>query len=186
MRIRTLWVAPALLAALGLVGVAAGGPGGRKGGPGGKAGGKGDCADARSVLDRGGPDGKGAPGKGEGFKKGGRGEAFQPDPGGRGPGGRGGPRDGFGPGPRDGFGPGGGVQRALDDLKLTGTKKEKAEAAAKTYQEDVRRLTDLARSDLLVKMQDIVSADEFKKFKEAADRRPGPGPGGPPGGFGGR
>jgi EF hand len=154
MRIRTLWLAPALLAALGFVGVTAADPGDTKGGA------------------------------GKSRDKGGRGAAFQPGPGGRGQdgGGRGGPRDGFGPGPggRGGFSP---VQRALDDLNLSGTKLDKAESAVKDYQDDVRKLTDLARSDLLVKMQDVLSEQEFKKFKEAADR--GPDFGGP-GGRGGR
>jgi hypothetical protein len=66
-------------------------------------------------------------------------------------------------------------------LNLSGTKKEKGEAAVKAYQENVRKLMDLARAELMLKMQDIVSADELKKFKEAADRRPGFGPGGLPG-----
>jgi hypothetical protein len=155
MRIRTLWLAPALLAMLGLFGVALADPGDQKGGPG---------------------------AKGKTGAKAKRGEVFQPGPGGRGrggPGGRGGPRDGFGPGPGDG------VQRALDSLNLSGTKKEKAEAVVKAYQDDVRKLTDLAHSDLLLKMQDVLSEQEFKRFKEVADRRPGPGPGGP-GGRGGR
>jgi hypothetical protein len=87
-------------------------------------------------------------------------------------GGRGG-RGGFGPGGRGGFGPGGGLERAVDDLKLSDKKKETAEAAVKAYQENVRKLTDLARADLLLKMKEVLSDEEFKKFKEATDRRPG-------------
>src|SRR5262245_29864192 len=89
----------------------------------------------RGFDDRGGP-GRGPGGPG-GF--------------GRGPGGRGGPGAGFGP-PGPG-GPGAALTRAVDELNLTGTKKEKAEAAVKAHQENVRKLTDLARSDLLVKMK---------------------------------
>jgi hypothetical protein len=100
--------------------------------------------------------------------------------GGRGPGagfgGRGGFGRGFGGfGGFGGRGGQGGAQAALADLKLSGTKKEKAEVAVKAYQENVRRLTELARSDLLVKMKDVLSEQEFKTFKEALDRRPSAG-----------
>src|SRR5262249_17947133 len=79
-------------------------------------------------------------------------------------GGRGGP-GGFGrggggpPGLGGGFRPGG-IERALDDLKLTDKAREKAEAAVKAYQENVRKLTELARADLLLKMTEVLSADE--------------------------
>jgi hypothetical protein len=92
-----------------------------------------------------------------------------------GPGGRG-RGDGFRgrPGGPGGFGPpGGGLERTLGDLKLSDKKKETAEAAVKAYRENVRKLTDLARADLLLKMKDVLSDEEFKKFKEAAERRPG-------------
>ena len=106
-----------------------------------------------------------------------RGDAF------RAFGGRGGfggfPGGGFpGGGGRGGFGgfPGGGLERALDDLKLTGKKKDTAEAAVKAYQENVRKLTDLARAELLLKMKDVLSEQEFKTFKEALERQPGATP----------
>jgi hypothetical protein len=106
--------------------------------------------------------------------------------GGRGPGGFGGFAGPGGPG-----GPAGSAERALDELKLTDKKKEKAEGLVKAYAENVRKLMDLARSDLLVKMKDVLSADELKTFTTALERRPeGPrggfgGPGGPRGGPGG-
>jgi hypothetical protein len=90
----------------------------------------------------------------------------------RGPGGPGGP-GGFGP--RDGFRPGGGPQRAVDELKLNDKSKEKAEAIVKAHQENVRKLLDLARSDLLQKMKDVLSEQEYKNFKDALERDPGPG-----------
>jgi hypothetical protein len=99
---------------------------------------------------------------------------------GRGPGG--GFGGGFGPGGRfggfGGFGPrggAGGAQAALADLKLSGKTKEKAEAVVKANQENVRKLLELARSDLLVKMKDVLSEQEFKTFKAALDRRPNTG-----------
>jgi hypothetical protein len=93
---------------------------------------------------------------------------------GKGKGGFGGPFAGKGPfGPKGG--PGGAARAALDDLNLTGTTKEKAEAVVKTHQADVRRLLDMARSDLLVKMKDVLSEQEYKTFKQGLDRRPPPG-----------
>jgi hypothetical protein len=86
-------------------------------------------------------------------------------------GGRGSRGDGF-RGGRGGFGRSG-LERAVDDLKLSDKKKDAAAAAVKTYQENVRKLTDLARSDLLLKMKDVLSDEEFKKFKETTERQPG-------------
>ena len=92
---------------------------------------------------------------------------------------RGGPRGGFraGPGRRAGRGGefrlGGGLERAVDDLKLSDNKKEQALAAVKTYQANVRQLTDLARSDLLLKMKEVLSEQEFKQFKGDLDRPAG-------------
>src|SRR5262249_38739526 len=60
--------------------------------------------------------------------------------------------------------------RAVDDLKLSDTKKEQAGAAVKASQENVRKLTELARADLLLRMDEVLSADEFQKFKTALDR----------------
>jgi hypothetical protein len=101
------------------------------------------------------------------------------------PGPKGGPPRAEGRGrPGDGArrfgGPGGppALERALDDLKLSDQKKEKAEVALKAHQETVRKLIDLARSDLLVKMQVVLSEQEFKTFTAGLDRRPGPGRGG--------
>jgi hypothetical protein len=115
----------------------------------------------------------------------GPGGAFPPGPGGRGRGGPGGPggRGGRG-GPGRGFPPGA-IAQAVDDLKLTDKKKETAEAAVKAHQDNVRRLMELARADLLLQMDDLLSAEELKKFKTALDRLPAPGDrpgprGGPP------
>ena len=91
-----------------------------------------------------------------------------------GPGGFGG-RAGFGgfarqgpvgiPGP--GFDP---VEGVVDDLKLSGKKKDQATAAVKAHQENVRKLLDQARAQLLQKMKEILSEEEFKDFKAALDR----------------
>jgi hypothetical protein len=82
-------------------------------------------------------------------------------------GGRGGPPGGFGPGNR--------AERALNDLNITDTKKkEAATAAVKAHEETVKKLMELARADLLLKMKDLLSADEYKKFKEELERQPGP------------
>jgi hypothetical protein len=86
-----------------------------------------------------------------------------------------------GPGGRGGFGnrgsaatmlPARAVERALEDLKLSGAAKEKANAAVKAYRERLRQLTELARTDLLLTMTDLLNEAEFKKFKAAVDRQP--------------
>lgn len=79
-------------------------------------------------------------------------------------------------GPPGGFPPGGGLQqRALDELKLSDSKRDRAEAAVRADRENVRKLTDLARSDLLLKMKEVLNAEEFKRIKAATDRPSGPG-----------
>jgi hypothetical protein len=113
-----------------------------------------------------------------------------PGPGGFGVGGfragpgPGGPAAGFraGPGPGAPFGqfrslgqfragPGlDGIAEVVDDLKLSGKKKDQARAAVKAHQENVRKLMDQARAELLQKMQEILSAEELNDFQAALDR----------------
>lgn len=90
-----------------------------------------------------------------------------------------GPRPGPG-GPAGPRGPGGAIDRALGNLNLADKKKDQAEAVVKAHQESVRRLMDLARSDLLLKMKEVLSEQEYKTFKEALERQPGAGPAAPP------
>src|SRR5262249_26107972 len=66
------------------------------------------------------------------------------------------------------------VDGVVDDLKLSGKKKDEAKAAVKAHQENVRKLMDQARADLLKKMKEILSEEEFKDFQAALDR-PGGG-----------
>jgi hypothetical protein len=101
-----------------------------------------------------------------------------PGPGGPpGPGGRGAPGDGI---------PAAAIQRAVNDLKLSEMMMETATAAVKAHQENVRTVKELARADLLLKIGDVLTEEELKKFEVALDRMPDPGrppPGrrGPPG-----
>ena len=89
--------------------------------------------------------------------------------GGSGPGGN----VGFG-GPRlrgiDGPGPGGGIEGVVDDLKLPDKKKDQALAVAKAHEENIRKLMGQARADMLQKMKEILSEEEFKDFQAALDR----------------
>jgi|GEM_PF-5623482 len=96
-----------------------------------------------------------------------------------GPGGPGGPNVGFGGGqvagggfigPGPGPSPGGAIEGVIDDMKLTGKKKEQAMAAAKAHHENVRKLMDQARAQLLQKMKEILSEEELKDFEAALDR----------------
>jgi hypothetical protein len=87
-----------------------------------------------------------------------------------------GPRGEFGiriagPGPGGIPGPGlAGIEGVVDDLKLSGKKKDQAMAAVKAHQENVRKLMDQARADLLQKMKQILSEEEFGDFTAALDR----------------
>jgi len=88
--------------------------------------------------------------------------------GGRGPGGF-----GFGGQVRGSFGPGpgsGAIEGVVDDLKLSGKKKEQALAAVKAHEEHVRNLMEQARAELLAKMKGILSEEELKDFSAALDR----------------
>jgi hypothetical protein len=64
----------------------------------------------------------------------------------------------------------GAVEGVVDDLKLSGKKKDQAMAAVKAHQESVRKLMDQARAELLRKMKEILSAEEFEDFEAALDR----------------
>jgi hypothetical protein len=146
----------------------------------------GSVAFGDSQDDKGGPTAGKKGGKGGGKKGGGKAGDN-----------KGGPRGGFdgGPGGPGGLGGFASAERALDEMKLDDKKREKAETIVKAYGDNVRKLLDLARSDLLVKMKDVLSEQELKTFTTALERRP-PGPGGPggprgpgrggPGGRGGR
>ena len=96
----------------------------------------------------------------------------------------------MGPGGRGGPGgraaPQGGValfavERAVNDLKLSEKSKEAAAAAIKAQKEEARKLTELARAELLLQMGDVLSEEQMKEFKAAVDRQPGVGDR-PPGG----
>jgi len=84
-----------------------------------------------------------------------------------------------GPGPLcDGPGPLGAdlgrVEEVVDDLKLSGKKQDQAKATVKAYQENVRKLMDQARAELLQKMKAVLSEEEFRDFQAALDRPAGP------------
>jgi hypothetical protein len=97
---------------------------------------------------------------------------------------------GGGPGGR-GRGPAGSglslpmVERAVNDLKLADGKKESVAAVVKAQKDDLRKLTELVRADLLVQISDVLSDEEMAKFKAALEREPLLGER-PPGGPGGR
>ena len=63
----------------------------------------------------------------------------------------------------------------MDDLKLSGKKKDHARAAVKAHQENVRKLMDQARAGLLQQMKEILSEEELQDFKAALDRPRGGG-----------
>src|SRR5262249_42748822 len=60
-----------------------------------------------------------------------------------------------------------GLERAVDDLQLSERKRETALADVRAYEDDVRRLTALANSALLLKMKAILSEEEYRQLVEA-------------------
>src|SRR5438105_13236364 len=80
------------------------------------------------------------------------------------------PGPGRGPGRGRGVGPGDGIERIVDDLKLSEKKKEQSLAAVRAYRDNLGKLPDLARADLMLKMKETLNAEEFKKFKATLDR----------------
>jgi hypothetical protein len=79
----------------------------------------------------------------------------------------GGFRTSFGPGP----GPGpGAIEGVVDDLKLSGKKKDQAMAVVKAHEENVRKAMEQARAELLEKMKEILNEEELQDFKAALDR----------------
>jgi hypothetical protein len=76
-----------------------------------------------------------------------------------------------GPGPGGLIGPGPvGIEGVVDDLKLPGKKKDQAMAAVKAHHENVRKLMDQARDELMQKMKEILSEEELNDFRAALDR----------------
>src|SRR5260370_15431844 len=77
------------------------------------------------------------------------------------------------------FGGPGNLERIIDNLRLDDKQDAAARKAIDAQDDQVRRARDQARTELLARMKDVLSAEQFKQFREAADRRPGPGgPGG--------
>src|SRR5262245_6929944 len=76
------------------------------------------------------------------------------------------------PGGTAGFaGPGPAViEGVVDDLKLSGKKKDQALEVAKAHRENVRKLMEQARAEMLLKMKAVLSEQEFKDFQAALDR----------------
>jgi hypothetical protein len=72
-----------------------------------------------------------------------------------------------GPGPGPGLGD---IEGVVDDLKLPGKKKDQALAAVKAHRENVRKLMEQARGELLQKMKGILSEEELQDFLAALDR----------------
>jgi hypothetical protein len=85
---------------------------------------------------------------------------------------RGGPPGQFGP-----FGPPGRGLRQdsdglLDDLSVSGNQKARAREALRAYDEKMRQAAIQSRRELLDKMKDVLSADDFSAFKDELGRVP--------------
>ena len=62
------------------------------------------------------------------------------------------------------------IESVVDDLKLPSKKTDQALGVVKAHQQIVRKLLEQARAELLQKMKEILSEEEFKDFKAALDR----------------
>jgi hypothetical protein len=62
------------------------------------------------------------------------------------------------------------IERAVEDLRLSGGKKEQALAAVKAHKENLRKLMERARAELIEKMRGVLSEEELNDFKAAMDR----------------
>src|SRR5262249_53250470 len=89
------------------------------------------------------------------------------------------PRKDGGPGGKRGFGPDGKLGppsklvRTVDDMRLSESQRATVVAAVREYEDDGRRLAGMAGANLLLKLKDIVSPEEFTKVREAAERSRG-------------
>jgi Spy/CpxP family protein refolding chaperone len=137
----------------------------RRGGPGGPSGrGPGRPGEGR-------PPQEGRPG-GErgGPPPGGPGDQRPPPPPGAGPGDQPPPPP---PGP-------GGLERALEDLKLTDKQRAKADEVLKAHHEAVRKFFEQSRTDLLKQMKDVLSEEQYRQFEKTLPAEPAPPPPPPP------
>jgi Spy/CpxP family protein refolding chaperone len=81
---------------------------------------------------------------------------------------------------RGGPGDPAGLDRALDNLKLSDQERAKAERVLRAHHDKVRKFMDEARAELLAEMRQALPPEQFKQFREEAERRPGRGPAGVP------
>ncbi len=84
-------------------------------------------------------------------------------------------------GPRGGRGPGSplpAVERAVDELKLSGKKQETMTAAARECRDRLRQQEETSRVAMLFTMTEVLNQEELNRFLSAVERRPrGPRPG---------
>ena len=71
-------------------------------------------------------------------------------------------------------------------MKLTDKQKDQAQEILKTHHEKMRNITESGRDEVVKQMKDVLSDDQYKKFKDAVSTQGPGGPGGPGGGPGGR
>jgi EF hand len=64
------------------------------------------------------------------------------------------------------------VERALADLKLSESKKEAAAAAVQASKDNLRKLTELGRADVLLRVNGVLSTEEANKLVAAVESLP--------------
>jgi Spy/CpxP family protein refolding chaperone len=73
----------------------------------------------------------------------------------------------------------GALERTLDELKLTDEQKTRADRIVRAHHEQVRKVLEQSRQDLLKQMKEVLDQEQFKEFEKALENQR---PGGPMGG----
>src|ERR1700677_4562869 len=80
------------------------------------------------------------------------------------------------------------IDRIVDELDLTGKQRDLADEILKKHHDKMRKFFEEAKDELLVRMKEVLTKEQFRQFKDELDLAPGPkgpkGPKGPPGGKG--
>ena len=66
------------------------------------------------------------------------------------------------------------LERVIDDLQVRGEKRRAARSAVQAHQDNVRKFIEKSQQELLEKVKNILSDEEYKEFKAALENnRPG-------------
>lgn len=73
------------------------------------------------------------------------------------------------------------AQRVLDDLNVTGPTRDRADRVLQKQSDKLKKFDELSRAEIVIEMKTILNDEDYRAFKTAVDRPPGPKGGGPKG-----